>query len=365
MSTEVTSALPSSALPREVRERAGGNAVTWAVLIASVLAIAAAGLIIGVVFVPLDQVWSILTSGQAERVTWVRIVMDFRLPRVLTALVAGAALGTTGLLLQTTFRNPLADPWFLGLVHSARFGVAAFVVLAGAGGATVLGSLGLMSNLGLVISAALGAVLMTAVLTVLAPRVTPVTLLLTGLMLGQAAEGMISVVLHFTTESQARVFASWNDGSFVNVTFAQLQLLLLVLIAGSASAFLLAKPLDVLLLGDDYARSMGIAVTRVRAVAVGTAALMTGAVTAYCGPVAFLGILAPHLARSVFRTASHRTLLPATLLLGALIAATADLVAHLPWSKHFLHLNAMLGLVGGPAVVLLLFRRGGIRSLEV
>jgi iron complex transport system permease protein len=206
---------------------------------------------------------------------------------------------------------------------------------------------------------------MTAVLTVLAPRVTPVTLLLTGLMLGQAAEGMISVVLHFTTESQARVFASWNDGSFVNVTFAQLQLLLLVLIAGSASAFLLAKPLDVLLLGDDYARSMGIAVTRVRAVAVGTAALMTGAVTAYCGPVAFLGILAPHLARSVFRTASHRTLLPATLLLGALIAATADLVAHLPWSKHFLHLNAMLGLVGGPAVVLLLFRRGGIRSLEV
>jgi iron complex transport system permease protein len=271
MSTEITRALPSSALPREDRVRAGGNSLTWAVLVVSLLAVRAAGLIIGVVFVPLDQVWSILTSGRAERVTWVRIVMDFRLPRVLSALAAGAALGTTGLLLQTTFRNPLADPWFLGLVHSARFGVAAFVVIAGAGGATVLGSLGLMSNLGLVISAAAGATPMTGVLAALAPRVTPVTLLLTGLMLGQAAEGMISVVLHFTTETQARVFAGWNDGNFVSVTFAQLQVLAAVLLAGAGSALVLTKPLDVLLLGDDYARSMGVAVARVRAMAVGIA----------------------------------------------------------------------------------------------
>jgi iron complex transport system permease protein len=365
MATEITGTLPSSALPREAHIGSEATPLTWALLIAAVMAVAIAGLIIGVVFVPLDQVFSILTTGEAQRVSWVRIVMDFRLPRVLTALVAGASLGITGLLLQTTFRNPLADPWFLGLVHSARFGVAAFVVLAGAGGATVLGSLGLMSNLGLVVSAALGAIAMTGVLTTLAPRVTPVTLLLTGLMLGQAAEGLISVVLHFTTETQARVFNAWNDGTFVNVTFAQLQLLSGVLIAGAVSATLLAKQLDVLLLGDDYARTLGLAVTRTRMAAVGTAALMTGAVTAYCGPIAFLGILAPHLARAIFRTAAHRTLLPAALLLGALIAGTADLITHLPWSKHFLHLNAMLGLVGGPVVVVLLFRRGGLRSLEV
>jgi iron complex transport system permease protein len=251
------------------------------------------------------------------------------------------------------------------LVHSARFGVAAFVVLAGAGGASVLGSLGLMSNLGLIVAAAIGALLMTAALTTLAPRVTPVTLLLTGLMLGQAAEGLISVVLHFTTESQARVFAAWNDGTFVNVTFAQLQLLGAVTVAGGVAAFLLSKYLDVMLLGDEYARSLGIAVMRIRMTAVGTAALLTGAVTAYCGPIAFLGILAPHLGRALFRTAAHKTLLPAALLLGALIAGTADLITHLPWSKHFLHLNAMLGLVGGPVVVVLLFRRGGLRSLEL
>jgi iron complex transport system permease protein len=250
-------------------------------------------------------------------------------------------------------------------VHSARFGVAAFVVLAGAGGATVLGSLGLMSNLGLVVAASAGALVMTLALTALAPRVTPVTLLLTGLMLGQAAEGLISVVLHFTSESQARVFASWNDGTFVNVTFGQLQLLAGVTVAGGLGAFLLGKHLDAMLLGDDYARSLGIAVSRIRMAAVGIAALLTGAVTAYCGPIAFLGILAPHLARAVFRTAAHQTLLPGALLLGGLIAGCADLITHLPWSKHFLHLNAMLGLVGGPVVVVLLFRRGGLRTLEL
>jgi len=337
----------------------------WLALAAAIVVIVGLELVVGVVFIPLDQVASILTTGEADRVTFTRIIWDFRVPRVLTALVAGAALGMTGLLLQTTFRNPLADPWFLGLVHSARFGVAVFVVIAGAGGATVLGSLGLMSNLGLVVSAGLGALLMTAALTALAPRVTPVTLLLAGLMLGQAFEGLISVVLHFTSEPQARVFAAWNDGTFVHVTFAQLQLLLAVVSAGATVAWILSKDLDVLLLGDDYARSLGIAVTRVRVLIVGTAAVLTGAVTAYCGPIAFLGILAPHLARALFRTASHKTLLPAALVVGAGIAALADLITHLPWSKHFLHLNAMFGLVGGPVVVVLLFRRGGLRTLEM
>jgi iron complex transport system permease protein len=363
MTTPTTGVLRSRALSRDAPLPARG--LTWALLAGAVITVAVTGLIVGAVFVPLDQVFSILTSGTADRVSWVRIVMDFRLPRVLTALVAGAALGLTGVLLQTTFRNPLADPWFLGLVHSARFGVAAFVVIAGAGGATVLGSIGLLSNLGIVVAAAAGASAMTAVLTALAPRVTPVTLLLTGLMLGQACEGLISVVLHFTSESQARVSAAWNDGSFVNVTFAQLQLLTIVLAAGVLCGVMLMKYLDVLLLGDDYARSLGIAVHRVRMIAVGTAAGLTGAVTAYCGPIAFLGILAPHLARAAFGTAAHRTLVPAAILMGALVAGTADLIAHLPWARHFLHLNAMLGLVGGPAVVFLLFRRGGLRSLEV
>jgi iron complex transport system permease protein len=363
MSTSLAGTISRHAARHDDAERR--HRTLWMALLAGVAVLATLGLVIGVVFIPMDQLWSIVTGGHADRISYTRIVWDFRLPRVLTALLAGAALGVTGLLLQTTFRNPLADPWFLGLVHSARFGVATFIVVAGAGGAPVLGSLGLFSNVGLVVAAALGALAMTATLTTLAPRVTPVTLLLTGLMLGQAAEGLISVVLHFTSEPQARVFAGWNDGTFVNVSYARLQLLGLITLVGLAAAWLLSKDLDVLLLGDDYARTLGTPVTRVRVLAVMTAALLTGAVTAYCGPIAFLGILAPHVARALFRTAAHKTLLPAAVLLGAGIAAGADLITHLPWSKHFLHLNAMLGLVGGPVVVVLLLRRSGLRSLEM
>jgi iron complex transport system permease protein len=346
------------------RRSPGPGVITWIVLLLAAGIVAALELTLGVVFVPLDQVLTILAGGDAERISWTRIVLDYRLPRVLTALTAGAALGVTGLLLQTVFRNPLADPWFLGLVHSARFGVALFIVVAGAGGTNVLAQLGLLSNLGLVVAAGAGALLMTAALILLAPRVSPVTLLLTGLMLGQAADGMISVVLHFTGEPQARVFAGWNDGNFATVTFAQLQILAIVAIAGIAGAAVLSKSLDVMLLGDDYARSLGVGVTVVRVATVSVAALLTGAVTAYCGPIAFLGILAPHLARVVFQAADHRTLIPASLLLGATLAGMADLIAHLPWSRHFLHLNAMLGLVGGPVVVILLLRRRGLRSME-
>ena len=181
-------------------------------------------------------------------------------------------------------------------------------------------------------------------------------------MLGQTANGLISVVLHFTNDSQSRAFTQWNDGTFVHVGFSQWGLMVSVVALAFACTVVLAKPLNVLLLGENYARTLGLAVERSRRITVAVAALLAGAVTAFCGPVAFLGILAPHLARVLFRSADHRVLLPATALLGALLAALADLVVHLPWSRHFLHLNAMLGLVGGPTVVLLLLRGYGARE---
>jgi iron complex transport system permease protein len=249
------------------------------------------------------------------------------------------------------------------LVHGARLGVAIFVVVSGALGSTVLASLGVLSNFGLAISAALGALAMTVVLSMLAPRVGAVTLLLSGLMLGQAAIGLTSVILHFTTEAQGRAFEQWSDGTFVYVGYGQWSLLATTVALGLASSVFLAKPLNVLLLGENYARTLGLAVERSRRATVAVAALLAGAVTAFCGPVAFLGILAPHLARVLFGTADHRVLLPASALVGAGLAALADLVVHLPWSRHFLHLNAMLGLVGGPIVVVLLLR--GYLSREV
>ncbi|MEM7587440.1 MAG: iron ABC transporter permease [Acidobacteriota bacterium] len=340
----------------------GVGALPWLVLLAAVAAIFLLELALGVVWIPLRDVFSLLLGFDASVDRWHRIVLDFRLPRTLTALTAGAALGVCGLLLQTTFRNPLADPWFFGLVHSARLGVALFVVISGSFGSTVLASLGLLSNLGLALSAGLGALAMTSVLLALAPRVGAVTLLLSGLMLGQAASGLVSVVLHFTTSAQSRAFAQWNDGTFVHVGFSQWSLLVSIVALGFACSVVLAKPLNVLLLGENYAHTLGLAVERSRRATVAVAAVLAGAVTAFCGPVAFLGILAPHLARVFFRSADHRVLLPATALVGAGLAALADLIVHLPWSRHFLHLNAMLGLVGGPTVVLLLLRGYGTRE---
>lgn len=340
----------------------GVGILPWAVLVGAVLLVFVLELALGVVRIPLRDVVSLLFGAGDTVDRWHRIVLDFRLPRTLTALTAGSALGVCGLLLQTTFRNPLADPWFFGLVHSARLGVALFVVISGSFGSTVLASLGLLSNLGLALSAGLGALAMTALLLALAPRVGAVTLLLSGLMLGQTANGLISVVLHFTNDAQSRAFRQWSDGTFVHVGFSQWSVLVTIVALGLLCSVALAKPLNVLLLGENTARTLGLAVERSRRATVTVAAVLAGVVTAFCGPVAFLGILAPHLARILFRTADHRRLLPATALLGAGLAALADLVVHLPWGRHFLHLNAMLGLVGGPAVVLLLLRGYGSRE---
>ncbi len=339
-------------------------AAPWLVLVAAVLGLVALQLTVGVVYIPPGEVAALLLGRGAEDV-WSRIVLDFRVPRVLTSLVAGASLGVCGLLLQTTFRNPLADPWFLGLVHSARLGVAVLVVLAGAAGTSVLGDAGLLTGVGLVVAAASGAVGMTLILVALAPRVSPVTLLLAGLMLGQTAEGLISVLLHFVSEAQGRVFQSWDDGTFTAVSYEQWRILAGVSVAGLVSAIVLIKPLNTMLLGDEYARTLGLAVRRTRMAAIGTAAVLAGTVTAFCGPIAFLGILAPHVARALFGTADHRVLVPASVLVGAGLASLADLVTHLPWSQHFFHMNAVLGLIGGPTVVLLLLRNAGLRRFEV
>jgi iron complex transport system permease protein len=317
----------------------------------------------GVVFIPPADVLAALLGGTTDHV-WARILMDFRVPRALTALAAGASLGVAGVLLQTVFRNPLAEPWFLGLVHAARLGAAVLVVVSGTAGAALLGGMDVLDNVGLAVAAGLGALGMTSVLTALSPRVSPVTLLLTGLMLGQACEGLISVLLHFTTEAQGRAFSSWNDGTFTTVTMSQWSVLATLGLAGVVVAILLAKSLNTLLLGDDYARTLGLAVGRARGSAVAAAAVLAGAVTAFCGPVAFLGILAPHLARAVFGVADHRTLVPAAALIGAMLAILADVITHLPWSRHFLHMNAVLGLLGAPVVIFLLLRRQSLRRFD-
>lgn len=315
-----------------------------------------AELSIGAVKVPLQAVLGAL-SGADIGVVWHNILFEFRLPRALNALFSGAALGAAGLLLQTLFRNPLADPFVLGIVHSARLGAAVLVTFAGVAGNALLVKFGVFGDVGLALASVAGSTLLLSLLALLSGRLNAVTLLICGLMLGYLAVGLISVLMHFIDENQARAFKVWDDASFAGATVNQLRLLIPGVVLGLAALVLLIKPLNALLLGERYAASMGMSVKRVRRVALFVAAWLCGLVTAFCGPVAFLGLVAAQVARGLFGSSDHRILLPGAVLIGAMLGLAADLVTHLPWSRHVLHLNAVIGLVGAPVALWVLLKR--------
>lgn len=337
-----------------------------AVVLAGALAVAGAAiasLMVGQVMLSPGDVISGLAgigSGSMES----RIVVDLRLPRVTAALLGGAALGLAGLLMQTLFRNPLADAWSLGLMAGGQFGAALVVVAGAIVGPGFLMILTGFSGLGLVAGSALGTLAVALAMSAMARRVGTVTLLVLGLMLGFMAQGLISVLLHFTNRSQGRVFAAWNDATFAGVVWSDFLTLAPLLSFGVFGAVVLAKPLTALLLGDAYAESLGVNVPRLRRLVLGATILLAAPVTAFCGPVAFIGLIVPHLARGVIGSARIGVLIPATALFGSLLALLADLVVHLPWDQHFLHLNAILAILGAPVVILLLLKSRSLRGAE-
>ena len=322
-------------------------------------------LTIGAVRIPIADVLSSLLTGDAARETWTRIVLHFRLPRALNAVFSGAALGACGLLLQTLFRNPLADPYVLGVVHGARLGAAILVVAAGFAGQAYATQFGWLGDVSTAIAAAIGATVSTVVIMLMAQRVSLVTLLIFGLMLGYLCDGLVSVVLHFTDETQAGAFRAWSDGAYSGISTRQLRILIPLTTLGMVMALLMVKPLNALLLGEHYARSVGLDVRRVRVWAFLCTAILAGAVTAYCGPIAFVGLVVAHLCRSLFQTSDHRVLMPACVLMGSVMALSTDLLTHLPWAKHFLHLNAVNGVLGAPIVMWVIARQKNRRALEL
>lgn len=348
-----------SAATRDVRAP-----VVYAVLVCLLGALFLAELSLGSVAIPVGAVADMLLSGSPGPSVWRDIVIGFRLPRALNALCSGAALGVAGLLLQTLFRNPLADPFVLGIVHGARLGSAVLVAFAGLAGNAFLLRFGLMGDLGLAVASVAGSAAVLALLTALSRRVGTVTLLIVGLMLGYLCVGLISVLMHFIDETQARAFKAWDDASFAGATWQQLRILLPGIGLGLLACAFLVKPLNGLLLGERYAASMGIPVARVKRLALLATAWLSGLVSAFCGPVAFLGLVAAQVARALMRSADHRRLLPAAALLGAVLGLAADLVLHLPWSRHVFHLNAVIGLVGAPLALYLLYRTRSLHQAE-
>ncbi len=317
-------------------------------------------LVLGSVHIPLNEVITVLTGGEASKASWTYIILSFRLPKTLTAVLAGAALAVSGLQMQTLFRNPLADPYILGISAGASLGVAMVVLSTGAA-TGFLSSVGWMADFSLIIAAITGASAVTAlVMTITRWLRQTMTLLILGLMMSYATGALVSILIYFSVPEQIQAYISWTFGSFGGVTTRQLAILAPVIGMGLLLAGLLVKPLNALLLGENYAYSMGVNVKQLRFWIIGGVSVLAGAVTAFCGPIGFLGIAVPHLCRALFHTSDHRLLIPATMLMGGLIALLADLIASLPGSQVVLPLNAVTALLGAPVVMWIILGRSGI-----
>jgi iron chelate uptake ABC transporter, feCT family, permease protein len=329
----------------------------FAVLAAALVAAVTAGLVLGPAQITLEEVWAVLT-GQTTRPIAQLIVGSVRLPRTITACLTGAALGVTGLAMQTLFRNPLADPFILGISSGSSLGVAAVILVVGGGGAAGLtAGLGFGGDLAVVIASAVGSgAVMTLVLLLGQAVRSSVTLLLIGVMIGYLVSAGVSVMMSFSNPQLIAAYSRWGFGSYGGVTWGNLQLICVVIGAGMVASFALAKPLNALLLGERYAQSAGLTLRAVRTSLIALTSVLAGTVTAFCGPIQFLGIAVPHLARGMFNTSDHRALIPATALTGALLALVADIIAGLP-GDSVLPLNAINAAFGAPVVIWILLQR--------
>ena len=312
--------------------------------------------------IPVGQVLAILFGGEAEKSSWQTIVMDIRLPRVLTAMMVGTALGLAGLQMQTVFRNPLASPFTLGVSSGASLGVA-LVILVSPASAEIFSGVGsgIFNNLGTVAGAALGAAAVLAIMLVVASRVGDmVVVLLLGVVMASLIGAIVTILIFFANEQQTREFVEWGLGSFNRVRWDEMPFLSASIGVALVMAVITTKPLNALLLGENYAQSMGVNVKWSRVVIMGSASIMAGAVVAYAGPIGFLGIAIPHIARGIFGTSDHRILVPGSVLVGVVIALACGILAELPNSSLNLPINAATALFGGPVAmwVLLKARRG-------
>ena len=324
-------------------------ALTAATLLLVVLFVL--NLAMGSVSIPLTDVWAVLTgnvTGEASD-TWRFIIIESRLPQAIMALMGGAALAVSGLLLQTTFRNPLAGPDVFGINSGAALAVA--VVMLGMGGSLSAGSLSLAGYAAVLFSALVGALAVTALISALSAVVRSSTMLLIiGLMIGYLANSAITLLNFFATSEGVKSYTVWGMGSFGNVSLASIPVFLLAALA-------LVKPLNAFLLGELYAENLGYDTRKLRLLLLLVTGVLTATVTAFCGPIAFIGLATPHIARLFVTTENHRVLLPSTMLLGSVIALLCNWLCALPTQNGMIPLGAVTPLLGAPVIIYVLLKR--------
>ena len=311
---------------------------------------------LGSVTIPNEEIVKGIFNQKMNKESWEIILYNFRLPKAFTAILVGMALSISGLLMQTLFRNPLAGPYVLGLSSGASLGVA-FVIL-GAGILPSFLSNVFLSSYGIVFASGLGsALVLMAVLLVSKKLKDTMAILIVGLMFGSFTSAIVAVLTYFSTAEQLQKFTFWSMGSLANLSWNEVSLLALLTFIGLSISFLVIKPLDALLLGERYANSLGINFKKTRILIIFATSILAGSITAFVGPIAFIGLAVPHMAKLLFQTSNHLTLFWSTILLGAIILLFCDIIAQLPGSDLTLPINAITSMIGAPIVIWLLVRK--------
>ena len=313
-------------------------------------------LVMGSVAIPVEDTFRILMGEEGVKPSWQYIILQSRLPQAITAILCGSALAASGLMLQTAFRNPLAGPSIFGVNSGAGLGVA--LVMLFLGGSISAGSVSLSGFIAVLIAAFIGAMAVMVLIFFFSTIVrNHVMLLIIGIMIGYISNSAISLLNFFATDEGVRSYMVWGMGSFGGVSLRMMPCFASITILGLIGSLLLIKPLNALMLGDSYAENLGINIIRVRNWLLIVTGVLTAITTAFCGPVAFIGLAVPHIARLILTTDNHRSLLPATMLMGAVIALLCNLITILPGESGVIPLNAVTPMIGAPTIIYVIMKR--------
>lgn len=310
----------------------------------------------GQVSIPVKEIFRSLFNGQAEKETWEYIIMNFRLPKAITAILVGSGLSISGLLMQTLFRNPLAGPYVLGLSSGSSLGVA-FVIL-GAGLLPAVFSQFLLSSYGIILASCMGSLLVLLMILIVSQRLRDtMSILIVGLMFSSFTGAIVSVFSYFSTAEQLQKYTFWSMGSIGNLSWQNIIVLAISVFIGLLLSSLTLKALDALLLGENYAKSMGLNLKKSRYTIIFATSILAGSITAFAGPIAFVGLAVPHLSKLIFQTSNHKTLFWSTILIGAIIMLFCDTVSQMPGFDFTLPINAITSIIGAPVVIWLIVRK--------
>jgi iron complex transport system permease protein len=332
------------------------NTVLFSLLFAGLIVLFIVNISLGSITIPFKEVYTSLTGGQASKSTWEYIIINYRLPKAITAVLVGMGLSISGLLMQTLFRNPLAGPYVLGLSSGASLGVA-FVILGASIVPSFLSGI-LLSPYGIVLASTLGSTTVLLLVLLVSQRLRDtMAILIVGLMFGSFTSAIVGVLTYFSSAEQLQKFTFWSMGNLGNLSWTSILILSICVFLGLLLSLLSIKPLNALLLGENYAKSMGLNFNKARFIIILATSILAGSITAYAGPIAFIGLAVPHIAKLVFQTSNHTVLFWSTLLFGAAIMLVCDVVSQMPGMEITLPINAITSILGAPVVIWLLIRK--------